>query len=176
MTTLEAVKKFLSLINPNKINYFVSGGFALDAIRGKIMREHMDLDIYVFEEDLNDFLKKIKKEGYHCFKNLNKYEVQSKNLIVDILPIRKIGDQRVIIGNSADTYYPAKIFDLNNFYDLEDISIRLAPNELLVLEMPFSKHPNDKRDSESLNYDKKLFSQIRYVSKEKPKNIQLEEI
>ncbi len=176
MTTFEAVKKFLSILETYNVHYFISGGFAIDAIRGNITREHRDLDIYVFEEDLNDLFKKIKKEGYHCLKNLNKYEIQGRNLIVDILPIRSIDDQRVIVGNSADTYYPAKIFNLNNFYNLKDISLRIVPNEILVLEMPFSKYPNDKRDAEKLSYDKKMFSQIRYISKVKPNSIQLKEI
>jgi len=176
MTIFEAVKKFLSILEEYNVHYFVSGGFAIDAIRGNVTREHKDLDLYVFEEDLNDFFKKIKKEDYRCFKNLNKYEVQSKNLIVDILPIRLVNNERVIIGNSADTYYPAKIFNCDNFHDLEDISIRIAPNELLVLEVAFSEYPNDKRDAESLKFDKSLFSKIRYVAKEKPKNIDLQEI
>lgn len=176
MTTFEAIKKFLSILEMYNVRYFVSGGFAIDAIRGNVTREHKDLDTYVFEEDLNDFFNKIKKRSYRCFKNLNKYEVQGRNLVVDILPIRKIDDQRVIIGNSADTYYPEKIFNLNNFYNLKDISLRIAPNELLVLEMPFSKYPNDKKDAENLPYDKKLFSQIRHISKVKPNSIPLKEI
>lgn len=176
MTTFEAVKNFLSILKSYNVHYFVSGGFALDAIRGNVTREHKDLDIYVFEEDLDDFFRQIKVRGYRCFKKLNKYEVQNRDLVVDILPLREIADQRVIIGNSADTYYPKKIFNLNNLFKLKDSSLRIAPNELLALEMPFSKYPNDKKDAEFLTYDKKLFSQIKHVSKEKPKNIQLEEI
>ena len=90
MTTFEAVKRFLNILEAYNIPYFISGGFAIDAINGNISREHNDLDLYVFEEDLNDFLEKIKEKGYRCFKKLNKYEVQSKNLIVDILPLKKL--------------------------------------------------------------------------------------
>lgn len=175
MTTFKAVEKFLSILKENNVCYFVSGGFANEAIRGKITRKHKDLDIYVFEENLDGLFIKIKEKGYRCFRKLNKYRIHGDDLIVDVLPVRKINDQRVIIGNLAHTSYPAEIFRLDNVFNLEGFSFRLAPNELLVFEMAFSKYPEDKKDAKKLPYNEKLLSQIKNTPKTKPKDIPLKE-
>lgn len=174
MTTLESLK-FLEILN-QKISYFISGGYAAEAIRGKITRNHKDLDLYVFEEEISSLFDLVKKEGYRCFKNLNKYEIRKENLIVDILPLRKIDDKRVLIGNSGDTYYPAAIFDNIKAYHLENTICRLVPNEILVFEGKYSKYEKDKEITQNLDYNEDWISQIKHIPKEKPSSISLEEI
>ena len=176
MTNLESVKKILKILNQNNISYFISGGYAVEVLREIITRKHKDLDIYVFEENIPKLLDLFKKEDYNCFKKLNKYEIRKERLIVDILPLKKIYDKRVIIGNSGDTYYPAIIFNKIEQYYLENTLFRLVPNEILVFEGKYSKYEKDREITQNLDYNKDLISQIKHIPKEKPSKIYLEKI
>lgn len=170
------LKKFLCILNDANVSYFVSGGVGLDGLRGKLTRKHKDIDVYMFKSDLTRLFKKLKTSGYRCFRKLNKFEIQGNGILVDILPLVNEKNMVYLKGNIADTRFPKEIFENYLEGKLDGITFRVAPGEIFALEMPYSKHPEDKKYAASLSYNKLLFKRIRNIQKESPPNIILEEI
>ena len=78
MINIEEAKKFLNLLSKTNMNYFVSGGVGLDGLRKKVSREHKDIDIYLFSEDLDKFIQFVKSLGYKVFKKSLKSKPTTK--------------------------------------------------------------------------------------------------
>jgi len=176
MLDTHELKKFLCILNDASVSYFVSGGVGLDGLRGKLTREHKDLDVYMFESDLTRLFQKLKNCGYSCFRKLNKFEIQGDGIIVDILPLVNEKNTAYLKGNIADTRFPKEIFENYLEGNLDGITFQVVPGEIFALEMPYSKHPEDKKDAALVSYNKLLFKRIESIQKELPPNIVLEEV
>lgn len=173
--------EFLELIAKTNLNYFVFGGVGLDGLRGKWTREHKDIDMYFFEEDFDKLVEFIKKNNYKIFRKslksgkCTKFEIHGKNLVVDVLVIKKEGDFRVLIGTVGDCKIPNEIFKNPGVGKLEGVSFRTVPNEIFVFEMGYSKSREDKNEGTSLKCNKELLSKIEYFPK-KNEDIELIEM
>ncbi|MCW8966727.1 MAG: hypothetical protein OQK82_08605 [Candidatus Pacearchaeota archaeon] len=176
MVELNEAEDFFNKLNELNLNYFVGGGFGIDGLRKKATRVHKDIDMYLFSEDLSELLFQLKKLGYSFFKKLNKIKVISKDLEVDIHPLKKEGEKRYFYGNSANSYYPEKIFSKHQIGELNGFSFRVVSNEILVYYSRFSKYNEDKEFCKNLKFDEKLFSRIEHQPKSKPNNLELEPI
>lgn len=172
---IASVKMFLGELEKSGVNYFVSGGLGLDGLRGHVSRKHKDIDVWVFAEQLPALFETLKKKGYELFRKLNKFEIQNKGLVADVLPLTKRLKQRVIYGNSADSYFPSKLFSKFRKGKIGAFKFRVVPNEVFALEMQYSGYPGDKEMAESLDIDNSLFSRIKYFPKKAGK-IELETI
>lgn len=51
----ELLFRLLDLSEKNKIKVFVMGGYGLDALYGKLTRDHRDFDIYIYKQDETKF-------------------------------------------------------------------------------------------------------------------------
>ena len=174
MIELNAAENFFNELNELNLNYFVGGGFGIDGLRGRITRPHKDIDMYLFSEDLDALLSRFKKLGYSFFKKLNKIKIISKDLEIDILPLKKEDEKRYFYGNSANSYYSKKIFSKHQIGRLNGFSFRIVANEILVYYAKYSKYSEDKNFCNNLKFDEKLISKIEHQPKKKANNLDLE--
>ena len=181
MINYNETKKFLKLIAKTDLNYFISGGVGLDGLRGKWTREHLDIDVYLFEEDFDKLIEFVKKNNYRIFRVsissgiCSKLKIQGRGIMADVLVIKKEGNFRILIGTNGDCKIPNEIFKKHDIGKLEEVSFKLVPNEIFVSEMEYSKFPEDKKEGTSLKCDKELLKKIEYSPKER-EEIELIEI
>ena len=162
MITLDTFRKTIDLLKENDLQYWVFGGFALDGLRGRLTREHSDIDIYLNEKDLAALTDSF-GPGYKVYKRENMYFVESTELKLGIVLLTAEGDQIIVHGNKTLAKYPKELFARDNFANIDDVRFRIAPNEALVLESQFSKHESDKVFAKQIHCNKQLYDRIETV-------------
>jgi len=55
LAQLNLIIKLIMRADSEKIRVYVDGGYGLDALYGKLTRDHRDLDVYVHEKDVSKF-------------------------------------------------------------------------------------------------------------------------
>jgi phosphorylcholine metabolism protein LicD len=174
MFTFTNLKSIISLLEKNKINYYVFGGIALDGLRGSITREHSDLDLFIYEDDLEKFFEVMKSKKYTFTKRENMYFLDEtnknnkNNLKIGVLALTKEKNNYIVNGNKTLEVYPAEIFSKENQGEINKLKFSLAPNEVLAFESQYSKHPDDKKLGTELPCDKILFKKIKYTALRAP--------
>jgi len=161
MVNLKTFKKTIELLKKNKTRYWVFGGYALDGIRGKITRDHEDIDIYLRAEDINKFIKLFKSLKYDCYRREQMYFIDSPKLMIGILPLTEEKKYIIANGNCTLVKYPKEIFLKDIIVSLDDFSFRIAPKEVLALDYKFSRYKNDREYVRKLEINKKLAEQIK---------------
>lgn len=84
------VVKLVQLLEANKIDVWLDGGWAVDALLGKQTREHEDLDIVLQEKDLSKLRELLEAEGY---KDVPRDDTRPENFV--------LGDDK---GNLVDVH------------------------------------------------------------------------
>lgn len=148
------------MLKRNKIEYWVFGGFALDGIRGKITRNHEDIDIYLHSTDLDKLIDLFNSENHKFYKREEMYFVESAGLKLEIVILTDEKDMIIANGNHTRVRYPKEMFSKDNDVSIDGFAFRIVPNEVLVLESEFSISKEDKGYGAGLEYDKKLFNKI----------------
>lgn len=163
MIDFETFKKTIKLIQENNLRYWVFGGFALDGVRGKISRDHEDIDIYLHKKDIDRFVKLFALHGYDCYQRERMYFADSPELKIGVVLFTEEKDFYVSNGNCTLAKYPREMFLNNLTASIENFNFRKVPNEVLAFEYEFSIHEEDKKYAKELKTDKKLMSQIKTV-------------
>jgi len=160
MVSFDAFKKTIELFTENGIRFWIFGGFALDGIRGEVTREHDDIDVYVLSDDLGKLLSLFHADGHSCEKRKNMYFIESDDFKIGVLILTYEDDKIIAHGNNTLVTVPRGIFINDHIVSLKDISFRIAPNEVLVIDSRFSAHDSDKSFGLGLECDRVLFNQI----------------
>ena len=71
------LKEVINICETEKISYWIVGGFAVDAKKGFLSREHGDIDLCIHQDDMKKCLKFFYKNGFKITKEgLNVYFCQ----------------------------------------------------------------------------------------------------
>jgi len=145
--TLDELRKVINVLEQNEINYYVFGGFALEAI-SKIKREHGDLDLIVNIKDkdiLTDTLHD-KKYEQTKFGRLIIYKKEEQGLIYKIgtLWMKNFKNFYKIRGNRAEDKISKEVFDTPNYVNIEGINFRIMPFEWFSLYENITHHREEK--------------------------------
>ena len=62
---LESLINIIAASEREGIQAWVFGGYGLDALYGKLTRNHRDIDVFVYERDLDVFREIITQQGYY---------------------------------------------------------------------------------------------------------------
>ncbi len=163
MVSFSTFQDTIELFRKNEIRFWVFGGFALDGIRGKITREHSDIDIYLVSDDLDKVLVLFQSDDYSCYKREVMYFIESADLKIGIIVLTEEDDKIIAHGNKTLVKFPKDIFLHDNTVSLNNMSFRIVPNEAIALDSKFSTHASDKSFGTKLKYDSALFRQIEII-------------
>lgn len=159
-TSLDEFKNVLRELDANSLRYWVFGGYALDGLRQGISRAHGDIDIYLFEDDLDRFKRLYSRDGCEFKRVGSMYFVKSASFRIGALILAKDEDSFIAYGNKTLARYPMQMFDKDIFATIQDLSFRIAPLEALVLESRFSRWEDDRGLGQDLDYDKEIYDGI----------------
>jgi hypothetical protein len=163
MTSLQSLKKYLNLLENRNFAYWVFGGYALDGLRGKITREHGDIDIYLAEKDINEFISFMNALEYPLVQRENMYFLDVDNLSIGVVILREEEYQFVALGNKTQAYYPKELFNNTHSGSIDDVEFPIVPNEILKLESEFSRYEKDREFGMNLVVNNDLYSQIKII-------------
>jgi predicted nucleotidyltransferase len=163
MVSFDTFKKTIGLLEKNGVKFLIFGGFALDGIRGEITREHSDIDIYVFSDDLDKLLSLFRSDDYTSYKRENMYFIEATDLKMGIVVLTHENDKIIAHGNKTLVAFPRDIFTDTCIVSLNNVSFHVAPNEALAVDSKFSTHENDRLFGTDMKYDKALFDQIEII-------------
>jgi hypothetical protein len=98
-----AARKHLRLIDDlsrsfsaNNLTCYVAGGYALDAMRGKLTRWHRDMDIAVLDRDADTALSMLKNRGFTiCIKAPDVWGANREDLAVDVFKWKSLDNGMV---------------------------------------------------------------------------------
>jgi len=159
--SFEEMKTFIRLLEKNRIKYRIHAGYGLEGLRGKISREHWDLDLLSLKKYEKKLEKIIEEEGYEIHKHRNLLKIMRNRIkIIDIGLLVKEGDKYVSYGAIAETRFPSKLFKPQKGH-IGNFKFNIASNELLKLWGSTSKYINDRKLIKNLEVDTKLYKKIR---------------
>lgn len=130
--SFEEFKKIIEELKNQKIDYFVWGGFAFDAINRKITN-HEDLDISFFKSDTNRILKLFKNWGYTTYQHGRKHDYRKDGYWIDILFLEDKGDYYEILGNISRDKISKKAFLNKNLIKINSFEFNIMPYEWFSL-------------------------------------------
>jgi phosphorylcholine metabolism protein LicD len=163
MINFDAFKDTIKLLEKNKVQYWVFGGFALDGLRGKITREHNDIDIYLHSDDLSKLKQLSNSKRYRFYKRENMYFIESTELKLGVVILTEEDNLIVAHGNKTLAKYPKEIFSKDMLVSIGTLQFRIVPLEILYLESKFSKFETDKTYGRTIKINKKLFNKIKTI-------------
>ncbi len=141
MTGKDVVNLYKKL-EDKKIQIWVDGGWSVDALMEKQLRDHNDLDIGINNKDLNSLLQFLKEEGYKEIRNDdNGYNLVYQDNIgheIDIHAFIKDENGEIVGG----IMYPTE--SLTGVGKIEGYSVRcISPKYMVQFLAPWiSKHPH----------------------------------
>jgi len=158
---LEDMKRFIQVLEKNKVKYVVHAGYGLDGLRGKLTREHGDLDILSTQQYTKKIHKIAEEEGFEIRQTGTAMKLEKEgSKLIDIGLLEKEGTMFVSRGFIAETKFPAVLLKPQKGR-INDFEFNVASNELLRLWGSRSKNKNDRRFAQILDVDEKLFDKIK---------------
>ncbi|MBT4321880.1 hypothetical protein HOD53_01695 [Candidatus Woesearchaeota archaeon] len=163
MIDFNLFKRTIELLEKNNVQFWVFGGFALDGIRGKITREHGDIDIYLDSDDLTKLEKLFDSKEYNFYKREKMYFVESTDLKLGIVILTKENDLVIANGNKTIAKYPKKMFSKETIVSINSFTFRVVPFEILFLESNFSRFKEDKLFGKNIKINRELYGEIETI-------------
>lgn len=166
LTTIEKLKELTECLEKNKINYSVFAGFAFDGLRGKITRNHRDIDILVLKKDF-DKIKKILESLDYDYEIINERlrATRKDGAKVDLEMVSIQRNEIIISGKYKLTKIPLELFKKAQKGRIGNLAFNVASNEILKLFLQYDQKGNDKEFLEKMPIDNVLFNKIKRETK-----------
>lgn len=155
-------KNTIKICIDENINYWVVGGFAVDAKKGFISREHGDIDLCIHQNDIQRCLKSFYKHGYKITREGLKFVFYKSNVKIDIFELFENGNYYTRKREWFNAKYPKEMFDNFQMLKLEGIKFKIPSNEGLRYYGKKTRHQEDTNFINSLPFDENIFSKIEY--------------
>ncbi|PIZ55641.1 hypothetical protein COY23_04530 [bacterium (Candidatus Torokbacteria) CG_4_10_14_0_2_um_filter_35_8] len=155
---IKTIEKIQTMLDKEGVDIWIGGGFAVDALaKGRVTREHDDIDGWVLEKDISKVEEMLSKEGYKITKEGSKLSVKApEGIFLDLHPLKEKSATELeeqVVGDEASIIYPKEDFSREPV-PLEDIQIRtISPKTLYEL----AKHEEQREKGE---YHAKLLEEI----------------
>lgn len=152
--------KLVRICETHDIPYWVVGGLALDAKRGKITRSHGDIDICLLENDVRRTQRILFQNGFQITQQGLKFVFYKAGVKIDVFPLTDRGNFFERKREWFEAKYPKAIFTNSQNASIDGQKMTIPSNTGLRYYGEKSSHAADKKFATSLPYDKKLFSGI----------------
>ena len=174
----EILKEAIDICEINKIQYWVVGGYAIDAKKGFLSRKHGDIDLCIYQNDMEKSLKIFYENNFKITREGLKYVFYKSDIKIDIFELFSNGDFYERRREWFNAKYPKEMFDNILIFELEKLKLRIPSNEGLRYYGSKTTHSEDTTFTNNLPYDKDIFSKIEYNEfadyKESKKNVKIE--
>lgn len=154
---LTLISQITKALEKQQIPYWLIGGFAVDAVLGKVTREHHDIDVLILHSDRDKVAELVTTINTYDFLVITQW---SNYKFVGYDPDKKINadfgfisfkDNSVeFLRNGNKFYLPKFLFPKENKFRLEKIDINVVEPTLLYA----SKLHMKRLDSEPVNKEK----------------------
>lgn len=128
--TTEDVVDFYNLMSSNGIYIWVDGGFCVDALLGKQLRAHKDLDIAIQWKDVSILRQLLEEQGYVQVQEDSKWNfvfVDANNRAIDVHAFVYDEEKKVVDGIA----YPTD--SLKGLGHINSVEVRCISPEYMVL-------------------------------------------
>lgn len=142
--TKKVLKKLSEFINAtsNKFHFAVMGGIAVDGYVGNLTRNHPDVDMFIFREELEKVEEVLEKLGYrykrftHPRKSGLEYKMQTgdKSHLFSFQILDQVGKDKFEISFYRDPHliFPISFIKPPNWLILEGVRFPAASKKLLI--------------------------------------------
>ncbi|MFA5406581.1 MAG: hypothetical protein WC307_04470 [Candidatus Nanoarchaeia archaeon] len=161
--SLEALREVVKLFEANKIDYWVTGGYAIDLAVGKITRKHKNVDLLIRIENSGKVRSLLENKGYLIDYERDKLVANKNDLIINLIMIDIYKDDYVIPTLNIDLHVPQSIMDKTIKGAVDEIVGRRLPNELLYTIVRYSPNQSDVVIASNLRVDKSLLKGIKII-------------
>lgn len=158
----EILKEVIDIFKAYKIQYWVVGGFAVDAKKGFISRRHGDIDLCIHHGSMEKSLKIFYKNNFKITKEGLKYVFYKLDIKIDIFELFPNGEYYERRREWFNAKYPKEMFNNYQICELEELKFIIPSNEGLRYYGSKTTHSKDTQFTNNLPYDKQLFSKIEY--------------
>jgi phosphorylcholine metabolism protein LicD len=159
----QLLEETIHLCENAHISYWVVGGFAVDAKKGKISREHEDIDLCIHEKNIDECLKLFCKNGFRITKEGMKYVFYKSGAKIDIFVLFEKCAYYERKREWFNALYPKELFDNMQILTLNGLTFKVPSNEGLRYYGSKTSHPEDTLFTNSLPFDDSIYSRITYT-------------
>lgn len=142
---IDKIIDFIDKVERNNLTYYIFGGIALDAMRGRLTREHGDIDIVAPLGQKDLFLGLLYSEDFEVdWRSGEFYRASRNGFSVDVLFYNKEEDMIVVDGAKAKYSVPKELFERVNKGKINGKEFNLASLEYLFGTLYCYDHEADR--------------------------------
>jgi hypothetical protein len=153
--------ELFSEFEKNQISYAVYAGYALEGKRGKITRNHKDVDVFCLKKDLekvHQLMQQLNFFLYDKIRDLHKF--QKEEFKIDFCFLENTGDNLVAEIRHEKVIFPSSLFGSLQAGKIGSLIFKIVPNEILKKYGLSSVHKEDCEFASSLETDENIFSKV----------------
>jgi hypothetical protein len=136
--------RMIGLFDEAGIPYWLGGGVAYDAMRGRQTRPHNDLDLSIREEDVSRVRQLMVGAGFDFTQTrATSYTAKRQGLKVDFFAWRLRGENRLNFYDHFVVIAPVELFERVVMTKIGKREYRLVAPEVMHMFMPIVRNPND---------------------------------
>jgi hypothetical protein len=165
--SIEALEEITSLFENKGIDYWLFGGYALDAAVGRITREHRDTDFIIKIDDAGKAKLLLEKNDYDVDYVKDKLVARKGLRLVNLVMLEEFKGDYVIPALNIDAHVPKMLMNNAPRSELEGRTYRRVPNEVLYLFMRYSPNSSDVVIVKNLSINKDFLKKIKIVVKKR---------
>jgi len=161
--TIETLREVVKLFEKNKLDYWVTGGYAVDLAGGRLTREHKNVDLLLRTADSGKARSLLEDKGYLIEYVRDKLVASKDGLVINLIMIDSNKDDYVIPLLNADIIVPQELMDKTIKGVIDELVCRRVPNELLYTLMRYSPNQSDSVIVSNLRVDKPALKSIKII-------------
>jgi len=163
--SIDALEEVSGIFKKWFIDYWVTGGYALDIAVGRLTREHKNVDFLIRIEDSGRVRDSLEGGDYVIDYKRDRIVAKKDGQVVNITTIDDFKDRYVIPSLNVDAHVPKSLMNKKVIGGLEGHDYKRIPNELLYLFMRYSINQSDVLIIKNLPVDKEMLKSIKVVIK-----------
>ncbi len=170
------IKEVIKIFDYNKIDYWIFGGIAVECLRGRLTREHDDIDVLVQSQDRDKLVNILSNREFNIeYKSENFYRAIDEDFQIDILFSEQKGDLVVVDGLKAKVEIPQEFFYKSLFRNLDNLRLRIAPLEFILRTLLYYDVEEDRYFLIDLleKFNIERIKKVKYFCKRKPNDRKL---
>jgi hypothetical protein len=160
---LKELIDFRNQLNEYGFEHFIFGGWGLDIINGERTRQHLDVDIVIWKDDRERFLKFLERQRCRIWDEGIKIVFGNEFVNGEVMFLREDGGDCVFEGQYFIAKMPANILIPFSKSTIGSQEFNIGSKELIVKMMNnWSRYPSDQKLARQLSKacDKKIMDKI----------------
>lgn len=130
---IDSLTEMMRSFGQKGIEFWLSGGWGIDALLGKITRNHSDIDIVIEVNHRNDLIQFIEREDSNLrITRITESNIklldQQRDVLIDVVFIKKVSESHYIFDpdSSLEFVIPIKVEYLPSIFNgtIEDLAIK----------------------------------------------------